>query len=174
MPSYVKIKRSKIPNAVPNVNQIDTETLVYNEIDGRWYSKRILADLTEEIIFVGGGAPPPGESHARAHQINSADDHPAVAEPDRNKLVATNAETGQIEFVSKYQTISEILTGAVDGVNRVFSTSSAFMAGKIEVYVNGLREIYFTESSDTTITLDEAPKNTGFTDIIASTYTLKT
>jgi len=37
-----------------------------------------------------------------------------------------------------------------------------------------LKEVYFMESSDTGITLDEPPKNAGFTDRIEATYTLKT
>lgn len=36
-----------------------------------------------------------------AHQIDEAQVHPAVLEADRNKLVATNASTGAIEFIPK-------------------------------------------------------------------------
>ncbi|MHC1773854.1 MAG: hypothetical protein AB9834_00435 [Lentimicrobium sp.] len=71
-------------------------------------------------------------------------------------------------------TKTEILTGQVNGANRVFTTSSPYVAGKIEVYLNGLKEVYFEESSDTTITLEEPPKNNGFADRIEATYTLKT
>ncbi len=71
-------------------------------------------------------------------------------------------------------TKTEILTGEVNGVNREFSTSAPYVPGKIEVYLNGLKEVYFMESSDTGITLDEPPKNAGFTDRIEATYTLKT
>ncbi len=80
--------------------------------------------------------------------------------PVRRKLIGASTKT-------------EILAGEVNGVNRVFSTSSAYVAGEIEVYLNGLKEVFFTESSDTTITLDEAPKNNGFTDRIEATYILK-
>ncbi|MHC1775724.1 MAG: hypothetical protein AB9834_09955 [Lentimicrobium sp.] len=72
------------------------------------------------------------------------------------------------------ETVSEILQGAVDGVNRVFATSAPYLSGNINVYLNGLKEIHFTESSDMTITLEDPPKNTGFTDRIESVFTLKT
>lgn len=41
------------------------------------------------------------ESHLRAHQIDSADDHPPVPVPNRGKIVATKADTGEIEFLEK-------------------------------------------------------------------------
>jgi hypothetical protein len=72
------------------------------------------------------------------------------------------------------ETVSEILNGAVDGVNKVFATSCPYLSGNINVFVNGLKEIHFAESSDTTITMEEPPKNTGFSDRIESVFTLKT
>jgi len=79
---------------------------------------------------------------------------------NEKKLIGANTKT-------------EKLTGEVNGVNRIFSTSSAYVEGKIEVYLNGVKEVFFIESSDTTITLEEAPKNNGFTDRIEATYILK-
>jgi hypothetical protein len=97
--AYLKIKRTRVQGAIPTVNQIDTETLVHNEVDGLWFSKRILLDGTEQIICLGGGSVPPVQSHQRAHQIDEPLDHPSVPLAKRNKWLHTNAETGAIELV---------------------------------------------------------------------------
>ena len=68
---------------------------------------------------------------------------------------------------------TEIMIGQVNGVNRVFTTSSPYVSGRINVFKNGLKEIYFVESSDTSVTLDEAPLNHGYSDKIEALYTLK-
>ena len=67
--------------------------------------------------------------------------------------------------------VSEQLSGTVNGENRVFSTSKAYKPGTIVVFVNGIRESNFLEADQTTIILDEAPSNAGFTDKIETIYT---
>ncbi len=79
---------------------------------------------------------------------------------------------------SKWNVISTIQVietpiGDVDGVNTIFGTRNYYMPKSIMVFVNGLREHNFVETNDTTITLDTAPKNTGFTDYIEVTYIKK-
>jgi len=94
-----------------------------------------------------------------------------VSEDDVKEVVEMAG--GSIGSGGGSQTKSEILSGSVDGINRVFATSFPYVSGKIDVYLNGLKEVYFVESSDTAITLDEAPKNDGFPDRIEAYYTLK-
>jgi hypothetical protein len=54
--------------------------------------------------------------------------------------------------------VGDVPSGAKNGINTVFTTSSAYAAGTVAVYLNGLREINFTETgSGTTITFDDAP-----------------
>lgn len=50
----------------------------------------------------------------------------------------------------------EVPVGVIDGSNRSFSTAQMYIAGQIEVYLNGLREVFFTQSPPT-ITFSEAP-----------------
>ena len=65
------------------------------------------------------------------------------------------------------------LAGNIDGTNKEFTTPSPYERGKISVFVNGLKEMYFTEINDTTILLEESPKNTGYIDKIQSIYIQK-
>ena len=48
-------------------------------------------------------------------------------------------------------------TGAIDGVNTVF-TLPAFRTGSTRVYLNGLRETHYTETSPTQITFEDPPQ----------------
>ncbi|MGE4567886.1 MAG: hypothetical protein AB7C90_01715 [Bacteroidales bacterium] len=95
------LKRSSVAGAVPNVNQIGFDEIMYNIADGLWYSKKRLPDNSEVIVCIGGGLAAPNPSHLRAHQIDSADDHPPVPEEKRGKIVATNDITGAIETIGK-------------------------------------------------------------------------
>lgn len=73
----------------------------------------------------------------------------------------------------KFNSRIEVLSGAVNGVNRQFGTPTAFQPGRIRVIWNG--QIYepgddkwgWTELSDTTVELDLAPR-TG--DVIEAHY----
>ena len=53
--------------------------------------------------------------------------------------------------------VGETPTGVKDGVNTVFTTASAFRADTTAVYLNGLREFYYTETGASEITLEDAP-----------------
>lgn len=69
--------------------------------------------------------------------------------------------------------IIETPSGEINGINTIFATSYPYKSGSIMVFVNGLKEYYFTQTSDTTVTLGNAPKNIGLTDIIEVKYTKK-
>jgi hypothetical protein len=66
--------------------------------------------------------------------------------------------------INNYQgpagTIGEILTGTVNGVNAVFTTSVNFVPGKVIVYVNGIRQKIIDDyqlSNDNTVTFTFSP-----------------
>jgi hypothetical protein len=65
---------------------------------------------------------------------------------------------------------TEILIGSVNGVNRNFRTTQPYKTGTIKIYLNGLKESYFSEISDTEILLEDAPQNRGFIDKVEATY----
>lgn len=69
--------------------------------------------------------------------------------------------------------ITETPIGSINGLNTIFTTNFPYKSGSIMVFVNGLNEHYFTETSDTIITLEDAPKSTGFLDIVEVIYTKK-
>ena len=53
----------------------------------------------------------------------------------------------------------EVPSGAVNGVNKVFTVSHDYINGKISIYLNGLQqpETTYTETSPTSFTLADAP-----------------
>jgi len=69
--------------------------------------------------------------------------------------------------------INEIPIGDVDGTNRIFTTSYAYVQDSISVFVNGLKETHFVETNDTSVMMENALKNIGFTDSIEVTYIKK-
>lgn len=69
--------------------------------------------------------------------------------------------------------IEEVPSGVINGVNKIFTTSYAYVSGSLILYRNGLKENYFNELSDIEIQIDEPPLNDGYTDLIKVTYTRK-
>jgi len=73
----------------------------------------------------------------------------------------------------RHESVIKALTGAVDGVNKVFETPTRFVAGTLRVVWNG--QVYepdddkwgWTETSDVLIELKQAPR-TG--DVIQAFY----
>ena len=66
--------------------------------------------------------------------------------------------------------ITEMLTGEIDNVKTIFTTSQPYVSGKISVLLNGLKEYYFSEINETTVQLNTPPSNSGFTDILECVY----
>ena len=57
-------------------------------------------------------------------------------------------------------TVNGTLTGAKNGTNKVFTTSSDFVTGSTAVYINGLRQplgVHYTETAANQITFSDAP-----------------
>ncbi len=91
---------SDVGGNIPTVNQLAVTRLGlgWNRVDGKLYGLTIVGSVKTVVQIGGSGAT---SDHARLHAMNSAADHAAAAEADRNKLVATNATTGAIEFIAK-------------------------------------------------------------------------
>lgn len=69
--------------------------------------------------------------------------------------------------------ITEALSGSVDCLNTVFSTSMPYQSGTISVFLNGRKWEDFTELSDMQIQFHSAPSNVGFTDTVHAIFTKK-
>lgn len=83
----------------PSVNQLDHETIAKDKETGTLTLLIESSGGVKDVIEITGSAPGTSQAHARAHQIDSADDHPAVDEEKRGKWAHSNAETGAIELV---------------------------------------------------------------------------
>lgn len=64
----------------------------------------------------------------------------------------------------------EIPTGAIDGINVSFTTLNQFQPGTTCVFLNGLLEIYYTESGTDTVVFSEPPLDG---DVIAINYVVQ-
>lgn len=58
------------------------------------------------------------------------------------------------------QIFGEVPAGAKDGTNTVFTTAGNYRAGSTAVYLNGLREFFYTETDTNEITLEDPPEST--------------
>jgi hypothetical protein len=67
------------------------------------------------------------------------------------------------------QICGETPAGAVNGVNTTFTVDSNYQAASTRVYLNGLRETFYTESGAAEITFDDPPQSG---DTITIDYTL--
>lgn len=57
------------------------------------------------------------------------------------------------------QVFAEVPDGDIDGVNTIFTVANPYRSGSVGVYLNGLREDGYTESSPTTIQFDDPPSD---------------
>lgn len=67
------------------------------------------------------------------------------------------------------------LTGAIDGINTVFSTLYPFKPESTILFVNGQKQklgVDYSETGENEITFTEAPKNTEFIDSLEILYTI--
>jgi hypothetical protein len=53
----------------------------------------------------------------------------------------------------------EVPSGAVSGSNTTFTTANVYRPGSTAVYLNGLREHFYAESSPVTLILSSAPES---------------
>jgi len=90
------------------------------------------------------------------------------------KGLRINVGETEVEYYEIEGAIPEELTGLVDGINKVFFTSMTYIPGRINIFVNGLKEFNFTETTSNSITLSDAPLNNGFIDRIEAIYNKQT
>ena len=70
-------------------------------------------------------------------------------------------------------TVNEVLIGAINNVNKVFTTTYNFKANSSQIFINGLRQTlgsHYTESGVNEITFSDAPSNVGFEDELIINY----
>lgn len=69
---------------------------------------------------------------------------------------------------------NEVMTGTIDGSNKIFTTATVFATGKLRVYLNGVRQILgddYTVTDTDEITFTFAPKGApGNPDIVTCDY----
>jgi hypothetical protein len=69
---------------------------------------------------------------------------------------------------------NEVMTGTIDGSNKIFTTATAFATGKLRVYLNGVRQILgddYTVTDVDEITFTFAPKAApGNPDVVTCDY----
>lgn len=98
--------------------------------------------------------------------------HLPVTVEEGSKQFLEITEKQQLKFNVENLPTTEMveLTGDVNGSNKLFTTPFPYQPGKISVFVNGLKEKYFSEINDTTIQLDNPPQNNGYTDLIQTLF----
>jgi len=149
--------------------------------------------VTADIFWIRTGGLLPGEYTIAAKYFQSIvtsgalmmQTDPEVWEAGQYwQFIGTGSDKGLLIEIAEPTIISEIaigevkevdLIGVVDGENKNYSTPVAYQPGSISVFLNGqkLNKDDYTETSDTTVTLVDAPKNTMFTDVVSAIITLK-
>ena len=97
-------------------------------------------------------------------------EHSNYATMDSDGNIFTEHYATKDDIVNRY---SEIINQNIDGVNRIFTLSKIFISGSVVVYLNGIRERYFSEIQDNKIEFEDAPQSTGFVDLIEVEYMTK-
>jgi hypothetical protein len=101
-----KIKRTRKAGVKPNINQFtDSQTVIWNQADGKLWGLRIDGDGNRHVVLIGGGINTIGETHARLHAIDSEDDHAPAQEADYGNYVWADETTGKVEFDSTYDPV---------------------------------------------------------------------
>jgi hypothetical protein len=89
-----------------------------------------------------------------------------------------NPFTKRLDYVGANVNITQagtvvraVVTPATDGVTTVFTTPDAYVTGTLLVFVNGIMEHFFTETSSTTFTLSTAPVTGDYIHVFYATST---
>lgn len=117
----VSIKRSNKAGIKPNVNHFaDSNTVIWNQADGKLWGLRIDGVGNKTVVLIGGGVNTVGEVHSRLHSIDNPLDHAPVAEQNKGKLLKTDLSTGQIIFVDEQNialeedVVSDVTEGGIN------------------------------------------------------------
>lgn len=129
-------------------------------------------DIVERglIVFVQAG----GTTHAlKGFMLSSAGTAGAhtVGTDSMTFSSLSDANTGVTLAQHIY---NEVMTGTIDGSNKVFTTAATFATGKLRVYLNGVRQILgddYTVTDVDEITFTFAPKGSpGNPDVVTCDY----
>jgi hypothetical protein len=147
MQSTWKIKRSNVAGVIPNINHFpNSETVIWNQADGKLWGLRIDGDGNKQVVLIGGGVNTIGEAHSRLHSIDNPLDHAPVAEENKGKLLKTDPVTGQIIFVDEHTVASMGYDcSVIDIINNAqitFVTPEHSGAEKTFVIYNGIHYKY--------------------------------
>jgi len=99
-----------IPMADFGAVNFSVDELEFTFSKSEWGNAELAIRFDE--IKLQTGVAPVVDSHTRAHQMDSALDHPPVAPENRGKMVVTNAVTGAIEYM-------DIPTGGVTPLDEI-------------------------------------------------------
>ena len=70
------------------------------------------------------------------------------------------SSTGTNKFDATVEYVNQSVTGAINGVNKIYTTPTTYVAGSLEVFRNGVLQVPgtdYTETTDTTFTFVTAP-----------------
>jgi hypothetical protein len=95
----------------------------------------------------------------------------AIAILMKNNTLQSNIIT---PVTTETNEIVEILSGVIDGVNKIFKTSKPYISDSITVYVNGLQEVSYEKTGPNEITLGYPLSNEVFIDRIEARYKTET
>ena len=119
--------------------------------------------VAPELDAIYGYMPQQGRCYLGSIVIQTSDDF-------TNEVKARIVGFSNTLWPDTREYITEMLTGEIDNVNTIFTTSEPYVSGKISVLLNGLKEYYFSEINETTVQMNTPPGNTGFTDILECVY----
>ena len=99
MSEVFKIKRTRKPGVKPNVNHFpDSDTVIWNQADGKLWGLRIDENSEKLVVLIGGGINSIGEVHSRLHSMTSEADHAPAPQEHLGKYVRAEPGTGKIIF----------------------------------------------------------------------------
>ena len=172
-----------------------TARLIANEAIRRQHlnitteEKAVIAKITEAeqsgiVIANSSGIDPGTGDVSLSLDLGSITASTTVSDTDITVLETADGELKSVtvatiqdkiidSILSMNLEVNEVLTGAVDGVNTTYTTSVAYKPGTLKVYLNGLKTRDFTELTDTTIVMAEAPSTVMFADKVEAIYTIK-
>jgi len=81
---------------------------------------------------------------------------------------------GNVTVITSGTQIEEELIGAINGINKVFTTTYNMMPGSAKVFINGIKQTSgtdFVESAINAVTFSDAPNTVGFEDKLIINYT---
>ena len=86
-----------------------------------------------------------------------ADDQDIQVTIQEGQEINVTMEDGAGGLTAEYFIYDETPAGNINGINKLFTTAASYVTGKLRVFLNGHKELNFTEKSSTTFELEDAP-----------------